>query len=127
MKPKTMILVVVAIGCGLGASYMTSRLLADRSNTKDTPVNTVKVLIAKKKVPAFELIKKPEDLFDEKDVPEGTYSTKCLKSFDDVRNQRLGKLKNEEEAVYKEDVLTLAQSRYLRQPPEGQRAVHTCR
>ncbi len=31
MKPKTMILMVVAVVCGLGASYMTSRLLADRS------------------------------------------------------------------------------------------------
>ena len=30
MKPKTLILMVVAITCGLGASYMTSRLLADR-------------------------------------------------------------------------------------------------
>ena len=30
MKPKTMILMVVAVVCGLGASYMTSKLLADR-------------------------------------------------------------------------------------------------
>jgi len=31
MKPKTIILMVVAIVCGLAASYMTSRLLADRA------------------------------------------------------------------------------------------------
>ena len=30
MKPKTIILMVVAVSCGLAASYMTSRLLADR-------------------------------------------------------------------------------------------------
>jgi len=28
MKPKTMILMAVAVVCGLGASFMTSRLLA---------------------------------------------------------------------------------------------------
>ena len=31
MKPKTMILMVVAVVCGLAASYMTSRLLADKA------------------------------------------------------------------------------------------------
>ena len=30
MKPRTMILLVVAIVCGLAASYMTNRLLADK-------------------------------------------------------------------------------------------------
>src|SRR5436305_1695536 len=35
MKPKTLILMVVAVTCGLGASYMTSRLLAERQ-TDDT-------------------------------------------------------------------------------------------
>ena len=31
MKPKTMMLMALAVGCGLAASYMTSRLLADRN------------------------------------------------------------------------------------------------
>ena len=44
MKPKTLILMVVAVSCGLGASYMTSRLLADR----EQDVEKVAVLIAKK-------------------------------------------------------------------------------
>ena len=43
MKPKTMMLMVVAIGCGLGASYMTSRLLAERNNQTQAEA-TVKVL-----------------------------------------------------------------------------------
>ncbi len=78
MKPKTIILMVVAIGCGLAASYMTSRLLADRAN-KEQPEAKVKVLVAIKKVPAFEPIKKPEEYFAEKEVPEGTYPSKCLR------------------------------------------------
>ena len=42
MKSKTLILLGVALVCGLAASYMTSRLLADRSEK-------VNVLIAKQK------------------------------------------------------------------------------
>ena len=50
MKPKTLILMVVAVVCGLGASYMTSRLLAERDDKPaDQPAMTkVKVLVAKK-------------------------------------------------------------------------------
>src|SRR5580700_11064282 len=122
MKPKTMILMVVAIGCGLAASYMTSRLLADR-NAKDTTTATVKVLIAKKKVPAFEPIKQPELYFDEKEVPEGTYPAKCLKTLDDIRGQRLSKSKTEDETVFKDDLLNKDQQGIMNTLPEGQRAM----
>jgi pilus assembly protein CpaB len=122
MKPKTIILMVVAIGCGLAASYMTSRLLADRAN-KDQPVPTVKVLVAIKKIPAFEPIKKPEDYFIEKEVPEGTYPSKCLRSFEDVRGQRLAKSKLEEETIFKEDILTKDQAGIYANLQPGQRAI----
>jgi pilus assembly protein CpaB len=122
MKPKTIILMVVAIGCGLAASYMTSRLLADRAN-KEQPVATVKVLVAVKKVPAFEPIKNPQDFFVEKEVPEGTYPSKCLKSFDDIRGQRLAKAKQEEETVFKDDILTKDQAGIYANLQPGQRAI----
>jgi pilus assembly protein CpaB len=122
MKPKTIILMVVAIGCGLAASYMTSRLLADRAN-KEQPEAKVKVLVAIKKVPAFEPIKKPEEFFVEKEVPEGTYPSKCLRSFDDVRGQRLGKAKQEEETVFKEDILNKDQQGIYANLGPGQRAI----
>src|SRR5438309_2345178 len=41
MKPKTMILMVVAVVCGLGASYMTSRLLAEREDQKQAPPEVI--------------------------------------------------------------------------------------
>ena len=49
MKPKTIILMVVAIVCGLAASYMTSRLLADRS--KPEVEEKITVLVASKSLP----------------------------------------------------------------------------
>jgi hypothetical protein len=59
MKPKTMILMAVA--CGLGASYMTSKLLADR---KQQEIPTVPVLVARARVPAWQPIKGPEAMFE---------------------------------------------------------------
>src|SRR4051794_10629073 len=68
MKPKTLILMVVAVTCGLGASYMTSRLLAERQ-----PDETEKVsfLVAKKHLDMGLTVRKVEDLFEEKKVAKG--------------------------------------------------------
>src|SRR5947207_2202111 len=71
MKPKTLILMVVAVVCGLGASYMTSRLLAERDDKPaDQPaVVKVKVLVAKKDLPMHTPLKlKVEDYFTEREV-----------------------------------------------------------
>jgi pilus assembly protein CpaB len=68
MKPKTMILMVVAVSCGLGASYMTSRLLADRQGE----VEKIPILVAKKTLNMGDTIKVPEDLFVEKFFPKGS-------------------------------------------------------
>ena len=63
MKPKTMILMVVAIGCGLGASYMTSRLLAERGQHQE--IRTVTVMVAKKNLEMGTSLKTAAELFDE--------------------------------------------------------------
>src|SRR5205823_9450812 len=73
MKPKTMVLMGVAIACGLGASYMTSRLLAERGSD-DAP--KVAVLVAKKSLSTGDTIKNVDELFVTKaylpgDVPPG--------------------------------------------------------
>ena len=81
MKPKTMILMVVAVVCGLAASYMTSRLLADKATPP--PVNTVTVLVAKQKINAWTPIKNPRTCSSPKEVPEGTFSPKCITDLKD--------------------------------------------
>lgn len=67
MKPKTMALMVIAIVCGLGASYMTSRLLAERSTEE---VKKVLVLKAKKNVDSATSLVKVQELFDIHEFPE---------------------------------------------------------
>ena len=65
MKPKTMILMGLAIVCGLGASYMTSRLLADRSPAEE---ERVEILFAKNNLRVGQALTNPEELFDKKFV-----------------------------------------------------------
>ena len=67
MKPKTLILMVVAVTCGLVASYMTSRLLADRGRES----TKVAVLVAKKTISQGDLLKIPEELFEERWFAQG--------------------------------------------------------
>src|ERR1700722_14875854 len=88
MKPKTMILMVVAVACGLVASYMTSRLLADRNN--QAPDTMVDVVVAKKKVPQFTLIRKPEEFFEVRSVKEdGTITAKAIKTLEELKDKRV--------------------------------------
>src|SRR6185295_17183500 len=68
MKPKTIVLMVVAIVCGLGASYLTSRVLAEREDQQPTApvVEKVTILVAKQQVNAQIKLVKPEEFFTEK-------------------------------------------------------------
>src|SRR5262249_37717743 len=68
MKPKTMILMIVAVGCGLGASIMTSRLLAERKD-KEQGEPTVPVLVTKGRITGWTEIKEPEKAFEVKEYP----------------------------------------------------------
>src|SRR5438552_538083 len=87
MKPKTLILMVVAVVCGLGASYMTSRLLAERDDQKpqvvDKVVEKVTLLVAKKQLDMSTYIKTPQEMFTEKqfvkeDAPKEALTPKDL-------------------------------------------------
>jgi pilus assembly protein CpaB len=69
MKSKTMILMVVAVVCGLVASYLTSQLIAQKNKK-------VLLAVAKKPVQQWSMIKNPEDMFEmrewtESDAPTG--------------------------------------------------------
>ncbi len=122
MKPKTMMLMVVAIGCGLGASYMTSRLLAERNAAPQSEA-TVKVLVAKAKVAPWTPIKSPETFFELKDFPESVAPKKALKSFDEVKDQRLNKGIEEDKFVTTDDLLSKEQASLAGLMKPGERAI----
>jgi pilus assembly protein CpaB len=122
MKPKTMMLMVVAVGCGLAASYMTSRLLADRSAAPAEEAK-VKVLTAKTKVPAWVLIKDPEKYFEEKELPESAAPKKALKEFKEIQDQRLSQSLSEGEYVLSEKLVNSEQVGLIAKLPSGMRAI----
>ena len=73
---------VVAVTCGLGASYMTSRLLAER-----TPEDNEKVvvLVAKKNLDMGVTIKKVDDLFEEKKFTKGDEPKNAIVKVEDLQ------------------------------------------
>ena len=69
MKSKTMILMVVAVVCGLVASYLTSQLIAQKNRK-------VQLVVATKAVPQWSMIKNPDEMFKvvewaESEAPSG--------------------------------------------------------
>jgi len=119
MKPKTMILMVVAVACGLGASYMTSKLLAERKEEKPT----VPVLVAKLRVPGWVAIKEPEKYFEVKHFPPDVAPAKALTDFAAVKDQRLNKYLDEGKPITDSDILTKEQADLAAQLLPGQRAM----
>jgi pilus assembly protein CpaB len=122
MKPKTMILMVVAVACGLGASYMTSRLLADRNN-KDQNEPTVPVLVATGRILAWQPIKDPERVFELKQFPESVAPPKALKDYSEVKDKRLNKPLDVGKPVTEADLLTKEQMSLAENLLPGQRAI----
>jgi pilus assembly protein CpaB len=122
MKPKTMILMVVAVSCGLGASYMTSQLLADRQ--AEAPAEEqVPVLVAKVRVPGWMVISDPEKYFEVKMLPESAVSKKSLRSFEEIKGQRLNKPLDSERAAIQDDLLTKEQRSIIDNLVTGQRLI----
>jgi Flp pilus assembly protein CpaB len=99
MKPKTMILMGLAITCGLGASYMTSRLLAGR--TTDEP-EKVEILVAKKDLSVHQRIIKPDDLFEKKLVAKDQAPQDAITDLETIKGKTLKQTRN------KGDTITLA-------------------
>jgi Flp pilus assembly protein CpaB len=88
MKPKTMILMIVAVGCGLGASYMTSRLLAERGSAPEEQEKTM-VLVARKNLETGMTVKNPQDMFLEKVYIKGEEPKSAILKFEDVKGKVL--------------------------------------
>jgi pilus assembly protein CpaB len=120
MKPKTLILMVVAVACGLGASYMTSKLLAERAKPLDVP--KVPVLVAKVRVPAWQTIKEPEKFFEVKEYPQDLAPRKSLGDLAEVKDQRLKVFLEENKPLTQDELVSKDQADLAAQILPGQRA-----
>jgi Flp pilus assembly protein CpaB len=122
MKPTTMILMVAAVACGLGASYMIGKLLADRNkSTQDQP--TIPVLVAKERVPGWQPIKDVEKVFEIKYYPQDVAPPKPVSSFEELKDQQLNKFLDPGKPLTQADLLTKEQREVALQIQPGQRAL----
>src|SRR5262249_34879641 len=121
MKPKTMILMVVAVGCGLGASYLTSKLLAERGQQGQD--QTGDGLVAKKRLAPWVPIKDPENDFELKKFLADSAPKNVISDPAELKGQRLSKVLDEGKPVTKDDLLTREQLGLVAQMKPGQRAV----
>ncbi len=104
MKPRTLILMGVAVVCGLVASYLTSRMLAQQGPSDNGA--KVQVLVAKAKIPYGTQIKDPEKYFVLKEFPAGTEPKRALKGFDEVKDRRVNKIIGAEVFVTPDDLMS---------------------
>ncbi len=122
MKPKTLILMVVAVGCGLAASYMTSRVIAERSNA-DVVEEKVKVLVAKQNLTMGMLLKDPEKYFEEKSFIKGEEPKRAVRDFGLLKDRMLNKPLSAEQFVSLEDLMDKNQGGLSSSMQKGMRAV----
>lgn len=122
MKPKTVILLVVAVGCGLVASYMTSRVIAERQTTQE--VTKVPVIYAIKNVPQNRLITNPEEFFEQRMVPEELApKNRPIRELSQLAKKRLVNPIGVDKYVCEDDVLGNDASGMTYRVPQGMRAV----
>jgi pilus assembly protein CpaB len=84
MKSKTMILMVVAVVCGLVASYLTSQLIAQK-NAK------VQLLVAKKSITQWTPIKNPEEMFEVREWAASDAPTGFITDMKDLKDRTVVK------------------------------------
>jgi pilus assembly protein CpaB len=101
MKPKTMILMILAVSCGLGASYMTSRLLADRNQA----VEKITVPVARKNLNIGDTLKDPEDLFENKEFPKGNEPRLAILEVEKIKGRVLKRSLRAGDFITEDDML----------------------
>lgn len=88
MKPKTMILLVIAVTCGLGASWLAKDVLLKANTQPATVDDTVAVLVAKQNIPSFQVLKDPM-MFEVKHLPKVDVHKGTLSDFAKLEGKAL--------------------------------------
>lgn len=124
MKPKTLILILAAVGCGLAASYLTSKWLAGQNKDQAVEEEKVPVVVARQKVAIGTLLKNPEQYFVVKEFSPSQAPSKALKKLDDLKDKRLNTSLSTDQFVSNEHLLDSSKSGELAASlPPGMRGV----
>jgi pilus assembly protein CpaB len=116
MKSKTLMLLGIAVLCGLAASYMTSRLLADRSEK-------VTVLVSKQRYAPWTPIKNPEEQFDQEERLKVDVPKTAVIKYEALKDHVLIKGIDKGDIVVAENLLSKDKGGLEVLLPQGKRAV----
>src|SRR5687768_195411 len=109
MKPKTLVLMLVAVGCGLVASFMTSRYLAAQQNRTVVQEEKVPVLVAKQKPSPFTRLKDPE-AFETKQFDKSSVTKDVISDFEKLKGRILKTSLTEGKPIAESDLLEAEKS-----------------
>src|SRR5262245_42100031 len=115
MKPKTLILMLVAVACGLVAAFLASQYAPQASEQK------VPVVVAQVDLPAGTKITDPAKMLMIKGYAADAEPPKCFKNPDDLRNQVVSRTIEKNTPILAGD-LSMAESLFKPCPP-GYRAL----
>jgi len=117
MKPKTLIMMGIAVVCGLVASYLTTLLYAKNQQK-------VMVLVAKEKMGQWAVVKNPDEKFQEKEilVNDAPKSAITADKKSDIVNRTLRKNIEEGDVLTAEDLLPKDKTSLEAQLTPGKRA-----
>jgi pilus assembly protein CpaB len=101
MRPKTLILTIVAVACGLGASYMTAQLLA---HNQSEPAETTEFLVARRNLNMADVIRRPEEMFELKSFTRDNQPIGGISKFEDVKGRILKVSRRAGDAIHPDDM-----------------------
>jgi pilus assembly protein CpaB len=116
MKPKNLILIGVAVVCGLVAAFLTAQMTAG-AGKKAAPVDMVEVPVAAKDIPIGTKMPKTEleSFFVKKNFPKEAVPPSAILSVDDIGDKRTMRTIRQGETVGANDV----NAKGFIDPPDG--------
>lgn len=103
MKQKNLILLVVAVGIGLAAAFLTAQLGAKSGPSQP---ETEKIVVVKQEMPVGTLIQESriDKLVELRDVPKGTTPPEAFRTLEQVTNKRLTRTMRTGDRVLPSDI-----------------------
>jgi pilus assembly protein CpaB len=100
MKPRTVLLLLVAVMLGLGAAWAAARILGNQR-----PPETVSIVVASQDIDQGTYISDPTKYFKEQTFLKGTEPKSAITSIDDVKGRIINKSLPEDQFVAEGDLL----------------------
>jgi pilus assembly protein CpaB len=124
MKNKTVILLCLAVGCGLLAAFLTSKLLSQRSAPPQDEEEKVMLLVAKQKLTYGTKLDVPENYLEVKEYPLDQAPQNALHNVEEARGKMISITYLPPGTFVTKDHLIDAQSVGIQGDlPQGKRAV----